>query len=209
MCTDYLIARFLTFSSDVLFQQMGKSEQMPHRFRRKAKGSGPSSANRENTSNSLVSSLSAVDNLLCDNLVDSSIASEPASHAQTTQLPQGHAAANGCSDAELTDSEAKGSDPCLRSNNGVDAVADLAPSGDPERPKDLRLSSHLPSELAGLHHSEITPLCSDQSLDLSACHVHGEGSLAFVVFVYNSSASDVQQVLLELDSDELEVFFSF
>lgn len=188
---------------------MGKSEHTPHRFRRKAKGSGPSSANRENTSNSPASSPSAVDNLLCNNLVDSSITSEPASRTQTSQLPQSRAAANGCSDGELTDSDTKGSDTCLRSDNGVDAVADLAPSGDPERPKDLCLSSHLPAELAGLPHSEITPLCSDHSLDLSACHVHGEDSLALVVFIYNSSASDVQQILLELDSDELEVIFFF
>lgn len=186
---------------------MGKSEQTPHRFRRKTKGSGPSSANRENTSNSLVSSPSAVDNLLCNNLVDSSITSEPALHTQTSQLPKSCATANGCSDGELTDSDTKGSDPCLRSDNGIDVVADLAPSGDPERPKDLCLSSHLPAELAGLPHSEITSLCSDHSLDLSACHVHREDSLALVVFIYNSSASDVQQILLELNSDEVEVIF--
>ncbi len=182
---------------------MGKSEPTPQRFRRKAKGSGAS----EQMSNSLVSAPSTVDNLLCNNLLDSNVTSELAvsSPAQTSQLSQGLTTANGTCDVELADSDVKGSNPSLIRDNGVAVAADPAPHEDPDRPKDLCLSSHLPADLSGLSHSEITPLCSNQSLDLSACHVQKEDSLAFVVFIYNSSDSDIQQILLELDSDELEV----
>lgn len=192
---------------------MGKSEPTPQRFRRKAKGSGSgsgsgsSSGASEQISNSLVSVPSTVDNLLCNNLLDSSITSELAvsSPTQTSHLSLGLTTANGTCDVELTDSDVKGSNPSLIRDNGLAVAADPAPHEDPDRPKDLCLSSHLPAELSGLSHSEITPLCSNQSLDLSACHVQKENSLAFVVFIYNSSDSDIQQILLELDSDELEV----
>ncbi|XP_070763740.1 AP-4 complex subunit epsilon-1 [Enoplosus armatus] len=167
---------------------MGKSEPTPQRFRRKAKSPALSSGASEEISNSLVSTPSTVDHLLCNNLLDSNITSELAVSPpdQTSQLSQGLTTVNG---------------PC----DVVVDTADPAPHEDPDTPKDLCLSSYLPAELSGLSHSEITPLCSNQSLDLSACHVHKEDSLALVVFIYNSSDSDIQQILLELDSDELEV----
>ncbi|XP_037624076.1 AP-4 complex subunit epsilon-1 [Sebastes umbrosus] len=182
---------------------MGKSEPTPQRFRRKAKGPGSSSGASEQISNSLVSPPSTVDNLLCNNLLDANITSEltVSSLEQTSQLSQGLAAANGTCDVELTDGDVKGSGSSLIRDNGM-VAADPAPHEDP---KDLCLSSHLPAELSGLSHSEITPLCSDQSLDLSACHVQKDDSLELVVFMYNSSDSDIQHILLELDSDELEV----
>ncbi|XP_038562187.1 AP-4 complex subunit epsilon-1 [Micropterus salmoides] len=186
---------------------MGKSEPTPQRFRRKAKGPGSSSGASEQISNSLASCPSTVDTLLCNNLLDSSITSELAlpPSKQTPQLSQGLTTANGPFDIDLTDSNIKGNTPPLIGDNGFVVAADHAPCEDPETPKDLCLSSHLPAELFGLSHSEITPLCSNQILDLSACHVLKEDSLAFVVFIYNSSDSDIQQILLELDSDELEV----
>lgn len=177
---------------------MGKSEQTPHRFRRKAKGSGPSSDARVEISSARVPLSSRVDNLLCDNLLDSSVSSELTASSHLSRSPT---AANGTCDVELADSDSRGGRP---SDDGVDP-ADPAPCGDLEGPKDCCLSSHLPAELAGLPHSEITPLCSNQSLDLSACHVQKEESLTLVVFIYNSSSSDVQQILLELSSEELEV----
>uniref|UniRef100_A0AAX7ULH6 Uncharacterized protein n=1 Tax=Astatotilapia calliptera TaxID=8154 RepID=A0AAX7ULH6_ASTCA len=60
-------------------------------------------------------------------------------------------------------------------------------------------------ELSGLSHSEIAPLCANQSLNLSACHVQKEDSLILVVFIMNSSESAIQQMLLQVDSEELEV----
>lgn len=193
----------------ISFKQMGKSEPTPQRFRRKAKGPGSSSSScaSEQISNSLVSAPSTVDKLLCDNLLDSSIASElpVSSPAQASHLSQSLTTANGTCDVEIPEGDLKGSNPSLIRDNGVAVAADPAPHEDPDRPKDLCLSSHLPAELAGLSHSEITPLCSNQSLDLSVCHVQKEDSLALVVFIYNSSDSDIQQILLELDSDELEV----
>lgn len=184
---------------------MGKSEQTPHRFRKKAKGSDL--AARDQVSNSLVSAPSAADNLLCDNLMDSNITSELAvsASAETPQLSQSPTTRNGTCDVELTDDESTGSNPSLIRDNGVTVAADPAPHGDPKKPKDFCFSSYLPAELTGLPHSEITPLCFNQSVDLSACHVQKEDSLALVVFIYNSSSSDIQQMLLELGSVELEV----
>ncbi|XP_029289654.1 AP-4 complex subunit epsilon-1 [Cottoperca gobio] len=195
---------FVGLSSQSSVCLMGKSEPTPQRFRRKAKSPGSSSSASEKTSNSLVSTPSTVDNLMCNNLLDSNITSElvVSSLEQTSQLSQGLAAANGTCDAELTDSDVKGSSPSLCGDNAV-AAADPAPHEDPC--KDLLLTSHLPAELSGLSHSEITPLCSNQSLDLSASHVQKEDSLVLVVFIYNSSDSDIQQILLELDSEEIEV----
>ncbi|XP_031715463.1 AP-4 complex subunit epsilon-1 [Anarrhichthys ocellatus] len=185
---------------------MGKSEPTTQRFRRKGKSPVSSSGASEQISNSLVSTPSTVNNLLCNNLLDSNVTSELAvsSLEQTSQLSQGPAAANGTCDVELTDGDMKESSPSLVGGNGV-VAADPAPHEDPDRPEGLCLNTHLPAEFSGLCHSEITPLCSNQSLDLSACHVQEEDSLALVVFIYNSSDSDIQQILLELDSDELEV----
>lgn len=177
---------------------MGKSEPTNQRFRRKAKGPGSSSGPSEQMSASPVSAPSAVDKLLCDNLLDSNVTSEldVSSPTRTSPLSQG-------GDAELTD--VKESNPSPIRDNGVPVAANAAPLEDPDGPKDLSLGSHLPAELSGLPRSEITPLCSDQSVDLSACHVLKEDSLELVVFIYNSSDSDIQQILLELDSDEIEV----
>ncbi|XP_032378975.1 AP-4 complex subunit epsilon-1 [Etheostoma spectabile] len=197
---------FVGLSSQSSVCLMGKSESTPRRFRRKAKGPGSSSAASEQKSNSLVSTPSTVDNLLCNNLLDSNINSEldVSSLKQTSQLAHGLTAANGNCDVELSDSDIKGSSPSLIGDNRV-VAADPDSHEDPDEPKDLSLSSYLPAELSGLSHSEITPLCSKQSLDLSACHVHKDDFLVLVVFIYNSSDSDIQQIILELDSDELEV----
>ncbi|XP_070687362.1 AP-4 complex subunit epsilon-1 [Pempheris klunzingeri] len=177
---------------------MEKCEPTAQRFRRKAKSQGPSSGASEQTSNSLVSTSNTVDNLLCDNVLDTNISSEPAisSPKQTSPLSQRQKGLGLC--------DIKGRNPSLSKDNCV-AANDHAPHEDPDRPKDLCLSSHLPAELSGLPHSEITPLSSNQSLDLSACHVQKEDSLVLVVFIYNSCDSDIQQILLRLDSDELEV----
>uniref|UniRef100_A0A8D3BYN9 AP-4 complex subunit epsilon n=1 Tax=Scophthalmus maximus TaxID=52904 RepID=A0A8D3BYN9_SCOMX len=113
------------------------------------------------------------------------------------------------SKTKLNDSDIKGSDPSLSEDSGLVAAdsEDMNPHEDPERPKDLCLSSHLPAELSGLCHSEISPLCSIQSLDLSACHVQKDDSLVLVIFIQNSSDSAIRQIPLDLDSDELEVMY--
>uniref|UniRef100_UPI0037E73555 AP-4 complex subunit epsilon-1 n=1 Tax=Semicossyphus pulcher TaxID=241346 RepID=UPI0037E73555 len=193
---------FVGLSSQSSVCLMGKSDLPPQRFRRKAKSPGSSSGTSESTSNSLVSPPSAVDNLLCNSLLDSTVSSELAVSSPEPpppQLSQGLTTANGTCDAELTDRDVKGRSSALIKDNGVVAAEDS------DRPEDVCLTSHLPAELSGLSHSEISPLCSHQSLDLSACQVHTEDSLTLVVFIHNSSASDVQQVLLQLESDELEV----
>lgn len=167
---------------------MGKSEQNPHRFRRKAKSSASLSAGGETTSDPVVPSPNKVGDLLCDSPV------ETPSHMQGS----GGVANGRCSHSELTNGNAVGGEHCLDGENGENGPA---PTGD------FDPAHGLPADLAGLPRSDITPLGSDSSLDLSACHVQGDDSLALVIFVHNSSSSDVQQVLLELHSDELQVIF--
>uniref|UniRef100_A0A7N6A288 AP-4 complex subunit epsilon n=1 Tax=Anabas testudineus TaxID=64144 RepID=A0A7N6A288_ANATE len=165
---------------------MGKSEATPQRFRRKAKGQSSSSEPGTQISYSLVSPPSTVDNLLCNNLLDSNINS-----GETSEVSGGHTTPNGTCDveAELTDSKIKGR--YLTGDSGLAAAAP-SPHEEPNRPKDICLSSHLPAELSGLFHSEITPLCSSQCLHLSACHVQKEDSLVLVIFISNSS--DLEEV---------------
>uniref|UniRef100_A0A3P8U3W4 Adaptor related protein complex 4 subunit epsilon 1 n=1 Tax=Amphiprion percula TaxID=161767 RepID=A0A3P8U3W4_AMPPE len=187
---------------------MGKSEPTTQRFRRKAKGHSTASSTSEQVSNSVISPPSTVDNLLCNNLLDSNITSELAvsSPQLTSRLSQGLAATNGTcdTDTELPESDRKESKPAVIRDSYV-VAADPAPHEDPDRPKDLDLSSHLPAELSELSHSEITHLCTNQNLELSVCHVQKEDSLLLIVFISNSSDSAVQQILVQVDSDELEV----
>ncbi|KAM7414755.1 hypothetical protein PAMA_019525 [Pampus argenteus] len=180
---------------------MGKPA--PQRFRRKAKAQGSSAGASEQIFNSLTSP-STVDNLLCNNLLDSNNSSgaDVSSPKPTSQLTQSLSTANGSCEVEgeLTDSK-----PSLIRDNGM-VAADPAPHEDTGRPNDsVCLSSHLPAELSGLSCSEIIPLCCNQRLDLSACHVQKEDSLVLVVFMTNSSDSDIQQILLQFNSEELEV----
>lgn len=187
---------------------MGKPEPTPQRFRRKAKGQRSSPAATEQISDSVASAQSNVDSLLCNNLLDSSITTEEvvSPPEQTCDLTQGLATANGSCDAEaeLTDGDIKGTEPSLIGDNDL-VAADPAPHEDPDRPTDLCLTSHLPAELSELCHSDITPLCTIQSLDLSACHVQKDDSLVLVLFVSNSSDSAIKHVLLHLDSEQIEV----
>ncbi|XP_022611642.1 AP-4 complex subunit epsilon-1 isoform X1 [Seriola dumerili] len=198
---------FFGLSSQSSVCLMGKSEPMPQRFRRKAKGQSSSSGATEQISTSLVSTPTNVDNLLCHNPLDSNITSELAvsPSAQTSELSQGLTTANGTCEieVELSDSNIKGSNPSLIGDNDL-VAADPAAHEDPDRPKDFFIS-HLPAELSELCHSEITPLCTIQSLDLSACHVQKEDSLVLVIFISNSSDSAIQHILLDLDSEQIEV----
>uniref|UniRef100_A0A3Q1AHP2 AP-4 complex subunit epsilon n=1 Tax=Amphiprion ocellaris TaxID=80972 RepID=A0A3Q1AHP2_AMPOC len=185
---------------------MGKSEPTTQRFRRKAKGHSTASSTSEQVSNSVISPPSTVDNLLCNNLLDSNITSELAvsSPQLTSRLSQGLAATNGTcdTDTELPESDRKESKPAVIRDSYV-VAADPAPHEDPDRPKDLALSSHLPAELSELSHSEITHLCTNQNLELSVCHVQKEDSLLLIVFISNSSDSAVQQILVCLFSGVL------
>uniref|UniRef100_A0A4W6D5R0 AP-4 complex subunit epsilon n=1 Tax=Lates calcarifer TaxID=8187 RepID=A0A4W6D5R0_LATCA len=202
---------FFGLSSQSSVCLMGKSEPTPQRFRRKAKGQASSSGAAEQISNSLVSAPSAVDNFLCNNLLDSNITSQVgiSSSEQTSELSQGPATTNGTCDteAESTDGDIKGSNPSLIIGDNGLVAADPTPHKDPGSPKDFCLSSHLPAELSELCRSEITPLCSNQSLGLSACHVHKEDSLVLVVFITNSSDAAIRQILLDLDSEQLQVIY--
>lgn len=169
----------------VFFEQMGKTEDNPHRFRRKAKAPDLS---REGLSNSAFSSSTSVDNFLCDNLLDP--ASAVASPSQASRLPLSPSATD--------------NDVALRTSS---PVADDGVGGEtePALPTDACLSSHVPVELRGLPRSDIAPLSSNRSLELSACHVQKDDALVLLLFIHNRSSSDLQRMQLELHSDQLEV----
>uniref|UniRef100_A0A3P9M494 AP-4 complex subunit epsilon-1 C-terminal domain-containing protein n=1 Tax=Oryzias latipes TaxID=8090 RepID=A0A3P9M494_ORYLA len=107
---------------------------------------------------------------------------------QTFQHPHSLSVVNGACDAEaiLTDGDPKERNQPLSSEDSVEAD-DSPPREDQERSADFCLTSHLPAELSGFSHSEIIPLCSSQSLDLSACHVQTDNSVVLVVFITKTS----------------------
>lgn len=159
---------------------MGRSEPTPQRFRRKARGRDSSSAASQQIPNPVSSPPdNCMSSLLINSPLDSDVHSEPSG-----EDPQGSAAVNGTCPAagELTD---------------------RPPQQEPGEPPDL--SSFLPADCSGLPRSDIRPLCSHQTLCLSACHVQKEDSVVLLVFITNSSDADLQHVLLRFDSDELEV----
>ncbi|MED6279283.1 hypothetical protein CHARACLAT_032870, partial [Characodon lateralis] len=179
---------------------MGKSEPTSQRFRRKTKASGST----EQPTNPLVSPSDGADNLLCENLLDSADL-DVSSPEQTQGVPQDLTATNGsCNpEEELADTDTKGvNTPIMRDER---VTAEPPPHKDPDRSKYLCLTSHLPAELSALSRSKITPLCSNQSLDVSACHLQKEDSVVLVVFVSNCSDSFLQQIRLQVNSEELEV----
>ncbi|CAG05538.1 unnamed protein product [Tetraodon nigroviridis] len=184
---------FVGLASHSSVSLMGKTEENPHRFRRKAKASDPS---QEGMSNSAFSSSSSVDNFLCENLLDPESATS--SPSQTSRLPRSLSATNGTCDVE-------GANSSPAADGGVSEGTDSGRQEEQPTPKDGCLSSHFPAELRGLPCSEITPLSSNQSLDLSACHVQKEDALILLLFIHNCSSSDLQQTCVQLHSEELEV----
>ena len=72
-------------------------------------------------------------------------------------------------------------------------------------PETFCLSPHLPTELCGLPRSEISPLCCNANLALSACCVHADRSSLLVVFVSNASDSAARRFILQMTSTDLEV----
>lgn len=182
---------FMHHSWFLFLQQMGKTEETPHRFRRKAKASDPS---REATSKPAFASSCSVDNFLCENLLEPESAVSPPSQASQLSLSPGTTTC----DVAFADNNVEG-------EKSAPAVGDVARRQQQQTPKDFSLGSHVPAELRGLSRSEITPLSSNQSLHLSACHVQKEDALVLLLFFCNFSSSDVQHLRLELHSDELEV----
>lgn len=170
---------------------MGKSEQDSNRFRRKAKSAASLSTSREATSDPVVST-PKVGDLLCD-----SPAEMPSGLQESSSDAIGR-----CSPSELTNGDAVGVERCLSGEDSLESEDGPAPTAD------FDPVSSLPVDLAGLPRSDVTPLGSDGSLDLSACHVQDDAASILVIFVHNSSSSDIRQVLLELHSDELQVTFS-
>ncbi|XP_056137816.1 AP-4 complex subunit epsilon-1 [Lampris incognitus] len=203
---------FVGLGSHNAVSLMGKTEPMPGRFRRKARGQDMSSGASEQPLNhptALVNAAhSTVDSLLCNSLVYSTTTSnmEVSTPKQSPTLSQSLITDNGTCDVEgdSTEDTVKGSAPSLIRDNGMMTVDPIIHT-DPGKPKDLGYNSHMPAELHGLSCSEIVPLCSNQSLTLSACHIQREDALLLVIFIANSSDLDVQQVLLQMTSGELEV----
>lgn len=188
---------------------MGKTDAPPQRFRKKDKGRSTPSSTCDELSESLASPPSTEDHSLCDNLLGSNVISKltPSLPEETPDFPQINAAtANGTCDpvTDLTDIDIEGNSSDLVGDSLRGAAGPTLPE-EPDESKDWCLASHLPADLCGLSHSEIIILCTNQSVNLSACHVQKENSLEFVVFITNSSDSAIQQIRLRVDSEHLEV----
>lgn len=191
---------FMHHSWFLFLQQMGKTEETPHRFRRKAKAPDPS---REGPSRSTLASPCSVDNFLCENLLDPE--SAVSSPSQASQLSRSLGTTNGTCDVEFADNNVEAGKSAPAVDNAAHEGTELARREQQQTPKDFSLGSHVPAELRGLPRSDVTPLSSDQSLDLSACHVQKEDALVLLLFFCNFSSLDIQHMRLELHSDELEV----
>ena len=182
-------------------KQMGKTDAVPQRFRRKPRGHGSSSGSVERSSLSSHS-------LLGNNLLDSTnIPSDEVVSPKNTEHTPDLTATNGTCDPEETPSPDETAAHVLPLTSGIGMeTMEPATHTDPDRPRNPCLSSHLPAELSGMARSDIAPLCSNRSLALSACTVSTEDTFLLILFVSNSSDSDVQHLLLQLTcTGELEV----
>ncbi|KAF7656336.1 hypothetical protein LDENG_00042760 [Lucifuga dentata] len=199
---------FVGLSSQSSVCLMGKSEVTPQRFRRKAKAQSSPSGTSEQLSATLNSAHSTVDNLLCNNPLDPTVTSEMTASTpkQPSQPSQCLTTANGTCDVEgdFTKGEVMGGNCTSIGDNSVVDI-DPTPPENPDKPKESSMSSHMPADVSGLPHSDITPLYSNQSLDLSACHVEKEDALLLVIFIANHGDAAFQQIVLQVDSEELDV----
>lgn len=177
---------------------MGKSDPTQQRFRRKGKSSVSSSTSSERVSASIVSTSTAVDNLLCNDIPESNVTTELTS--ETSPPSQSLTEANGSFDEDRTDSNL-----CPTESNGMKTAPDSGSNEDTDRHKDECPSLCLPKKLSGLTHSEITLLCSNQSLELSACHVQMDDCVVLITYISNSSDCDLEAILLQVNSEHLEV----
>ncbi|XP_013869028.1 AP-4 complex subunit epsilon-1 [Austrofundulus limnaeus] len=188
---------FVGLASPSSVSLMGKSEQTSQRFRRKAR-----IQDKPPTSGEQINNLPPGG--AADLLLDSNVSSELVSSLEQTHRNSLDLTANGACDAELPDGDVKEIKTPLSTDDSV-LAAGLSPHEGPDRPKDLCLTSYLPAELSGLSHSEITLLCTNQSLDLSACHVQKEDCVELVVFIKNSSDSAAHQLQMQISCEEIEV----
>lgn len=174
---------------------MGKSDPTPQRLRRKVKTPNSSSASEA----APVLTSTAVDSLLCNNVLESNIVPDL---SEETPVPS-QCEANGNYKDDLTDST-----PPPVQSNGVETAFDTVENEIRDRHKDEGPSLCLPAKLMGLPHSEITLLCSNQTVDISACHVEKDDNVVLVIFIFNSSDSSIENVLLQASSEQLEVSLS-
>ncbi|XP_037109389.1 AP-4 complex subunit epsilon-1 [Syngnathus acus] len=197
---------FVGLGSQSSLSSMGKSDLKPQRLKRKSKDQVSSSEISKQTSDSIISTPSSVDNLLCNILLDSNTEPELflTSSKEMTESCQGPAATNGTFDEEVTECDVQGPDPSLSEDNGLNATGSVE-TDEPAGMKDLCLTSYLPADCIGVTHSKVTPLCSSHGVDLSACHVLKDDALVLLVLICNSSNSDVQHLLVQLASDDVEV----
>ncbi|XP_072292068.1 AP-4 complex subunit epsilon-1 [Eucyclogobius newberryi] len=178
---------------------MGKSDPTAQRFRRKAKtlhSSDNFSVTTESVSVSSDSISTAVDNLLCNNIPESpSIVPEDAHEIPLPSKTETDASLN----EELTDSTSSSAQ-----SNGVETL-DTSEKDISDKLKDECPIVSLPAKLLGLPQSEIACLCSNQIVDLSACHVEKDDCVVIVIFISNSSDIDNENMDLQLSSEQLEV----
>ncbi|KAM8860662.1 AP-4 complex subunit epsilon-1 [Synchiropus picturatus] len=171
---------------------MEKSDPAVQRSRRKNKSHSSFPEVKETMSNTILPASASADNLLSHDLLNSNHQSPTL--AQTSELPQESRTSNGTLSTDDTDI----------TREAITAASDPVQNKEHNSAGHLSLLSQLPADCTGDPRSDITPLCSNQSLELSACHVQKEDLLVFVVFITNLLDSNVQHVQLQFDSDDLQ-----
>ncbi|KAJ0029447.1 hypothetical protein NQD34_004444 [Periophthalmus magnuspinnatus] len=186
---------FIGLGSQTSVFLMGKSDPTAQRIRRKVKTPNSSMAVTER--GSVSSTSSAVDNLLCNNIPESANMVQEVTYETPppykTEL-----------DARLNE-DLIDSTPSPVQSNGVETTSDKTESEITDKPRDECSSISLPAKLSGLPHSEVTSLCSNQTVELSACHVEKHDYVLLVIFISNSSDSDTENIHLQVSSEQLEV----
>ncbi|XP_077568206.1 AP-4 complex subunit epsilon-1 [Stigmatopora nigra] len=168
---------FVGLGAQTSLSSMGKPGEKSKRSRKKAHDKVLSLEVSEQTSDSKIPVPKSIDHLLCNDSLDSNMDPEPPSHSPT------------------------------HSSDPTDEPIDnsLIETEEEVRIKDSSLISHLPADYIESTRSEITPLCSCDGIHLSACHVNKDECLLLVLLISNSTETDIQQLLLQVSSEDVEL----
>ncbi|XP_036391210.1 AP-4 complex subunit epsilon-1 [Megalops cyprinoides] len=182
---------------------MGKSDAPLQRFRRKNKAQELPVDTRKKLTDTY-SSHNTVDSLLDKDLLDS--LSSPQGEGQTR--PQDtplHSDLKDTLKSQAVDrlSRVEGESELLGGDMELEPFSEQ--SHRQAEPLGLGLMSRLPLELCELGHSQILNLSSDHTLSLSVCKVYREDALVLVIFICNTSSSPVDEISVQLSSEELKV----
>lgn len=214
--------------------QLGKTEAVAPRFRRRARQHESASSSSEISSDSSHSSRSTADSFLYGGLLEE----EPATPIQSSYHTIKPTTANGnqdtrhhsqsvsglgekeCStlvsakqDKQVKSSQMLGSDMVIVRPNKLSEEARVLPQNCSKPPLSTVQSGsdsavlQLPTELQQLPHSDTVSLISDPHLSVSCCRVFKEDALLLVLLLSNPTEAALRDVGVELRCEELQVCY--